>query len=688
MPRKNTICKGFFIFAVCLAMSAQVSNSAFVFRCFAQAGDAVTDFAGLQAAINGNTGAPIEIAKDIDFNAAIAIGKDLTFKVAQDVGAVRLTATNSRHFNVGGGDITLTFDGNVILDGGGSAGGIHCTASNLTLNNSVIRNCKIAMNGGGIFASRDITVNGCTFSDNSGGAGGGGAIWSSADLTVHSTTFTGNTSFVGAGIYAVGNANVYNSVFTGNTAQGAEAGGTGSSGGGAVYARGSIVADNCTISGNKAGNGGGICSYQSTANDTITVKNGTKITGNQSLSPAGSCGGGAIYSTNSRVIIEDGEIVGNASVTSGGAIYSDGGLIVTGGIVSRNTAGTGGGAARVYGPVMSVSGGEISYNTAGRYGGAVMTGAAVAVVSGDARIYGNISNGTGIYDGGGGLSLYYCTLTVSGGEISGNTAAHANGGGIGDYWGSAVNVIGGSIIDNHAPEGDGGGVYMTDIARVMAASGALFSGNTASRAFWMTDPEDIALHNSNIQTNSRSAPPNGNKAFTYLFNNYDVNYTKGDAQNPLPLFSITVMNDGNGAAGADKSVAYQGETVTLTATPYPGYRFKKWIVISGNITAINDDGTFVISDSDVMIQAVFEPMPAAGGGAENKITGSRINNYTIREIPPPSTSILIEEMPPPLAGLPREANPDTGRHPSSPYAILGISTVILGVFIKKKTQNK
>jgi len=682
MPKKNMFCKGPFLFAVCLAMSAQVLNSAFVFRCSAEAGDVVTDFAGLQAAISSNTGASIEIANDIDFHSAIAVGKDVTFKVAQGAGAVKLTATNSRHFNVSGGDIALTFDGNVILDGGGSAGGIHCTASKLTLNNAVLQNCMIAMNGGGIFASRDITVNNCTFSGNSGGTGGGGAIWSSADVAVHNTTFTGNTSFVGAGIYAVGVANAYNSVFTGNTAQGAEAGGTGSSGGGAIYSRGSVVVDNCTISDNRAGNGGGICSYQSTVNDTITVKNGTKITGNHSLNPAGSCGGGAIYSTNSRVIIEDGEIIGNTSVTGGGAIYSDGGLIVTGGIVSQNIAETGGGAARVYGPILSVSGGEISHNTAGRYGGAIMTGAAVAVISGDARISGNISNGTGMYDGGGGLSLYYCTLTVSGGEISGNTAAHANGGGIGDYWGSAVNVIGGSIIGNHAPEGDGGGIYITDITRVMVASEPLFSGNTASRAFWVTDPEDIALHNSNIQTNSRSAPPAGNMAFTYLFNNYDVNYTKGNIQNPLPLFSITVMNDGNGTASSDKSEAYQGETIALTATPYTGCQFKEWAIVSKNIAAINDDGTFIMPDSDVVIQAIFEPIPAIGGGNNNKITGNKVSDYDYEHY------VTIEETPPPPAVPPSETIPNTGKQTGTlGVGVIGIFIIILSILMGKKAQK-
>jgi len=680
MFKKYELSKKFIILTICL-MSIQVLNTVFVFHCFAQENEPVMDFISLQVAINSGTGAAIEIANDINLNAAITIGKDLTFKAAQGAGEVKLTATGSRHFNVSGGDVALTFDGNVVLDGGSSAGGINSTAANLTLNNAVIQNCATTMNGGGVFASHGVTINGCTFSDNSGGTGGGGAVWSSADLTVHNAAFINNKSLTGGGIYAVGDAAIFNSTFTGNIARGAEAGGTGSSGGGGICANGNIAVYSCTISDNSAGNGGGICSYVATGNKTITVGDGTKITGNKSLSPAGSCGGGAIYSASSRVIIESGEIIGNTSVTSGGAIYSDGGLTVTGGMISQNIAGTGGGAARVYGAVMNVSGGEISGNTAGRYGGAIMTGADSATVSGAARIVGNVSNGTGVYDGGGGLSLYYCTLTVSGGEISGNTASHANGGGIGDYWGSAINVMSGAITDNHAPEGDGGGIYITDLTKVTSASGTMFSGNTASRTFWMTDPGDIALHNANIHTDSRSAPLSGNRAFTYLFNNYDVNYTKGNTQNLLPLYSITVTDDGNGTAGSETSVTYPGETVTLTAAPHSGYKFKEWIVLSGNVAVINNEGAFIMPDSDVVIEAVFEPVPVAGEiSNNNRITGNRVYNYSYDHY------TVTEETPPPLAGLspPNSSNPNTGGQPAAVGVFLGISMMILGIFMKKK----
>lgn len=370
------------------------------------------------------------------------------------------------------------------------------------------------------------------------------------------------------------------------------------------------------------------------------------------LLDGGNSAGGINAITRSFTI--NNAVIQNCIANMGGAIYSDGGLTVTGGLISGNTAGSGGGIARVANSALNISGGEIRGITSRRYGGA--------------------------------FSLYDCTINVSGGEISGNTAAHANGGGIQDYWGSAINVTGGAIIGNHAPEGDGG-IYIGDLTKVAVASDALFSGNTARHAFWMTDPGDIALHNANIHTTSRSAPPAGNRAFAYLFNNYDVNYTKGNTQDLLQLFTITVTDDGNGIAGSDKSVAYHEEIVTLLATPYIGYTLKEWIIISGNIAAINSDGAFIMPDGDVVIQAIFEPVPTTGGVMNNnKITGNRVIHYNYDYNYDNYTT--IEELPPPLAGLPPENNiPSTGKPSSTPYVILGASMIIFVIFIRKSIKT-
>lgn len=66
--------------------------------------------------------------------------------------------------------------------------------------------------------------------------------------------------------------------------------------------------------------------------------------------------------------------------------------------------------------------------------------------------------------------------------------------------------------------------------------------------------------------------------------------------------TVTVQNDGNGTAWANKTSATQGETVTLTATPYAGYHFKEWQ--SSDVTISGD--TFVMPEKDVTVKAIFE----------------------------------------------------------------------------------
>ena len=74
--------------------------------------------------------------------------------------------------------------------------------------------------------------------------------------------------------------------------------------------------------------------------------------------------------------------------------------------------------------------------------------------------------------------------------------------------------------------------------------------------------------------------------------------------------TITVNNDshGNGTASADSAI--KGATVTLSATPNDGYRFKKWQVVSGEVTVNNNQ--FTMGNSAVTIKAIFELIPTPG----------------------------------------------------------------------------
>ena len=74
-------------------------------------------------------------------------------------------------------------------------------------------------------------------------------------------------------------------------------------------------------------------------------------------------------------------------------------------------------------------------------------------------------------------------------------------------------------------------------------------------------------------------------------------------------YTVTVTNDGNGAASADPASGATGTVVTLTATPNEGYQFKEWQVVSGGVTIA--DNKFTIGTENVEVKAIFEAIPAA-----------------------------------------------------------------------------
>ncbi len=80
-------------------------------------------------------------------------------------------------------------------------------------------------------------------------------------------------------------------------------------------------------------------------------------------------------------------------------------------------------------------------------------------------------------------------------------------------------------------------------------------------------------------------------------------------------YDITVTDDGNGKGQADLSTSLKGETVTMTAQPDDGYRFKKWEVVSGGAElsdAAASTAAFTMPGSDVEVKALFECMHAGG----------------------------------------------------------------------------
>ena len=97
--------------------------------------------------------------------------------------------------------------------------------------------------------------------------------------------------------------------------------------------------------------------------------------------------------------------------------------------------------------------------------------------------------------------------------------------------------------------------------------------------------------------------------FNPVFNIYsgtDMEYIYGSIPITLtiPGSSVTVTAGDGGTASASLASGKAGQTVTLTADPDDGYRFREWQVICGGVTI--SDNQFVLGTEDVEIKAVFE----------------------------------------------------------------------------------
>lgn len=77
-------------------------------------------------------------------------------------------------------------------------------------------------------------------------------------------------------------------------------------------------------------------------------------------------------------------------------------------------------------------------------------------------------------------------------------------------------------------------------------------------------------------------------------------------------YTVTVTNDANGTAEADKATAEAGTIVKLTATAADGYIFEKWTVESGGITFTDETAnpaTFTMPANAVSVKAEFTEVP-------------------------------------------------------------------------------
>ena len=202
--------------------------------------------------------------------------------------------------------------------------------------------------------------------------------------------------------------------------------------------------------------------------DGVTLTRAATYTGN---------GGGIEVRSGASLDMSGGQITGFQWATAGGGVWSSGGTFtMSGGIISNITAGGHGAGVHINGNgSFTMTGGEISGNTAsgdGRQGGGVYVNDSSFTLSGDAIIRNNKST----HDRGGGVYSHIGPFNMTGGTISGNTAPQ-NGGGV--HANGIFNMSGGLISGNKSTAGNGGGGIFSSSC-VFTMTGGEISDNTAS----------------------------------------------------------------------------------------------------------------------------------------------------------------------------------------------------------------
>ena len=243
----------------------------------------------------------------------------------------------TRLFNVGNnGNLTLL---NLTVRDGRSATAGAIDANNGTLNLagvSFVNNIATGNDGGAIRAGRSLSLLGSNFSGNQAGERGGAIFFSGGaahTLLISATNFSGNQAGQRGGAIAApstSNIFIYDSVFSGNIAEGSQA----SHGGGAIfidngYDDNEVVIERTAFSGNLTFRGSGGALY---LNDDIPAYiRDSSFNGNASGGPLYAGRGGAIFSQNGNLDVRRVTLNGNLTAVNGqgGAIYQAGTGVVT-----------------------------------------------------------------------------------------------------------------------------------------------------------------------------------------------------------------------------------------------------------------------------------------------------------------------------------------------------------------------
>lgn len=648
--------------------------------------------AELQTAINAaESGDIIAISSDMIFESPVTIPAESEITIQSDADnsqSLRCISSDTRHFTVlgtlllqnitldgggAGGGVEVQGDGHLTIDGGAviqncyavDGGGVYIAGGSATIaGGSVIKNTA-AGSGGGIYAVAGtlLTMEGGSVSQNSalppvgdalreGTSGYGGGICTRGTFIMHDGLISENvleaytsfasthnanpTSLQGAGVNAtymeMHGGEISHNRLTGSAAAGQSGGG--------IYVGATLLITGGEVSYNKIqtvengrhASGGGIYG------GIITMQGGRIHHNDVGTAPAGSKGGGIMFSRLDWLKMSGGEVYANSaqwgagiyaytidqheqcSITGDARIYDNVG-IYGGGItiysehpyrpmtvqisdnveIFNNKATSVGGGVFVYAYIPANAEYEYLFlsaiitdnaaiygNEAGTYGGGVairsygagnnnITGpVGQLTIAGDAMIYDNISPTAG------GILVWNSDLLLQDrAHIFDNIATGTDGGaGIRHSAGTydtmhITDQV--RITGNRAENGYGGGIYTSVWRALTIDADVVFEGNVASKGcFWTVDPEASDPSDDADGThNAHIHTTHFTTPFTNAYNNFDINFIASPED---PYYSVTYdPNGGSGttpAIGAKAGGEFAASENAFTAPE--GTQFKAW----------------------------------------------------------------------------------------------------------------
>ncbi len=536
-------------------------------------------------------------------------------------------------FIMNGGLIT----DNTAIRGGGVCVGYNTGSGTFIMNGGKITDNNANFGGGVCVMSNMFEMKGGEISGNTANNDGGG-VWTQTTSKMSGGKIAGNQATNGGGVYI----SSYTFEMTGGEISANTASNNGS---GVCDCRSTFKMSGGEITGNNnAKNGGGVY-FEINRNQygkyegKFTTSGTAVISGNSA-----SENGGGVYAEliigSSSIIVVPTPLPLNADIAVLSADDEEpdytGTFTVLGGEIKNNTAANGGG---VYskGATVNMLGGAISENETYCGGGVYVEG-----VENDGTYYGELIMSDGaliskntatfdaeIYESGDGGGVYVInggTLTVKGGEISGNNTRF--GGGV-SFEGGTFTMTGGNIINNHA-DNQGGGVLISSGTFTME------NGEINKNTTGILGGGVAVGHKGTFKMTGGTISEN--TAATYDEEGA-INYDYGGVGGGIQVDGTFIMEDGTicGNIAVARGGVYVDEDGAFTMNGGTIIN-NKAIRFSGGGVYIDEDGAFTMNGGTICKNTAIR-----GGGvyvnddAEFTMTGGTISENT-------ATAVYDEEL--------------------------------------------